>query len=132
MLKKISRWLSVVFFVAAGANHFIFPKFYLSIMPPYLPWPLELVYVSGAAEIAGGIGVLVPATRRLAGWGLIALLIAVFPANIHVALHGMGGSFPHWLLWARLPLQIVFIAWAYWTCLQRSRNDKSGGINIEK
>ena len=123
MLKKISRWLLAVFFVAAGANHFVSPKFYLLIIPPYLPWPLELVYISGAAEIAGGIGVLIPATRRLAGWGLVALLIAVFPANIHMALHGMGGAFPHWLLWARLPLQIVFIAWVYWTCLQRSKND---------
>lgn len=120
MLKKISYWLLVVFFVAAGANHFISPKFYLSIMPPGLPWPLGLVYISGAAEIAGGIGILIPATRRLAGWGLIALLIAVFPANIHLALHGMGDSVARWLLWARLPLQIVFIAWVYWTCLQRS------------
>ena len=137
MLKKISHWLLVVFFVAAGANHFISPKFYLSMMPPYLPWPLGLVYISGAAEIAGGIGVLIPATRRFAGWGLVALLIAVFPANIHLVLHGtrppqasggwMGDSFPHWLLWARLPLQIGFIAWVYWTCLWRSKNKHQAG-----
>ena len=78
MLKKISCWLLVVFFVAAGANHFIAPKFYLKIMPPYLPWHLALVYISGVVEIAGGIDVLIPGTRRLAAWGLIALLIAVF------------------------------------------------------
>ena len=122
MLRKLSRWLLVVLFVAAGVNHFVFPKFYLKIMPPYLPWHLALVYISGAAEIAGGLGLLIPGTRRLAAWGLIALLIAVFPANIHAALHGVGGSFPDWILWARLPFQIVFIAWVYWTCLRCSRD----------
>ncbi len=110
------RWVLGVGFVAAGFNHFIAPRFYLAIMPPGLPWPLELVYVSGVAEIMGGIGVLVPPTRRVAGWGLIALLIAVFPANLYAAFHGVG-AVPKWILWARLPLQFVFIAWVYWTCL---------------
>ena len=114
--RTILRWLLGVCFVAAGINHFLAPRFYLAIMPPALPWPLALVYVSGVAEIMGGIGVLIPPTRRLAGWGLIVLLLAVFPANIYAAIHGVG-SIPSWILWARLPFQLVFIAWVYWTCL---------------
>ncbi len=112
--RTLLRWLLAVAFVLAGINHFIAPRFYLSIMPPFLPWPLGLVYFSGVAEILGGLGVLVPSTRRLAGWGLIVLLIAVFPANIYAATHGVG-SIPPWILWARLPFQIVFIAWVHWT-----------------
>lgn len=120
MGKAISSWLLAIFFVAAGINHFLSPKFYLSIMPVYLPWHPELVFISGVAEILGGIGVILPQTRRLAGWGLIFLLLAVFPANIHVALHGLGGSaLPVWFLWARLPLQFVLIWWVCWTCLGR-------------
>ena len=110
------RWLLGLCFVAAGLNHFIMPRFYLPIMPPALPWPLALIYVSGIAEILGGLGVLVPPARKLAGWGLIALLIAVFPANLYAAFHG-AGSIPPWILWTRLPFQLVFIAWVYWTCL---------------
>jgi len=120
MGKTISSWLMAVLFVTAGINHFLSPKFYLSIMPGYLPWHQELVFISGVAEILGGIGVVFPRTRRLAGWGLVALLIAVFPANIHVALQGLGGSaLPAWILWARLPLQFVLIGWVCWTCLAR-------------
>lgn len=118
------RWLLGLGFVAAGFNHFIAPRLYLAIMPPALPWPLALVYVSGVAEIVGGLGVLIPATRKLAGWGLIALLIAVFPANLHAAFHG-AGSIPPWILWARLPFQLVFIAWVYWTCLRPLRERPS-------
>ena len=110
------RWLLGLCFVAAGMNHFIAPRFYLPIMPPFLPWPLALIYISGVAEILGGLGVLVPPARKLAGWGLIALLLAVFPANLYAAFHG-AGSIPPWILWARLPFQLVFIAWVYWTCL---------------
>ncbi|MCH7577551.1 MAG: DoxX family protein [Chloroflexi bacterium] len=75
------------FFVVAGANHFVKPDFYLGIMPPYLPAHLELVYVSGFFEILGGTAVLVPSVRGRAGWGLILLLLAIYPANIHMALH---------------------------------------------
>jgi len=115
--RSILRWLLGLCFVAAGMNHFIAPRFYLPIMPPFLPWPLALIFISGVAEILGGIGVLIPSTRKLAGWGLIALLIAVFPANLYAAFHG-AGSIPHWILWTRLPFQLVFIAWVYWTCLR--------------
>ncbi len=88
-------------------------------MPPVFPWPLPLVYLSGAAEIAGGLGVLWPKTRKIAALGLITLLLAVFPANIYAAMHGMQiGDYavPSWLRWARLPLQVVLIIWVYIAC----------------
>ena len=77
------------FYIVAGVNHFRAPEFYVAIMPPYLPWHLELVYLSGVAEIVCGVGLLIPRTRVLAAWATIALLIAVFPANIHVALNNV-------------------------------------------
>ncbi len=110
-----------VFFVVAGLNHFLSPGTYLAIMPPYLPWHLALVNISGVAEIAGGIGVLLPQTRVMAGWGLLALLAAVFPANIQAALHGMG-SVPPWILWGRLPFQLVMFWWVWWTCVRRTKS----------
>jgi uncharacterized membrane protein len=101
-------------FVAAGANHFIMPKPYLSLMPSYLPAHAELVQISGVAEILGGLAVLFASTRRFAAWGLILLLVAVFPANLNAALNGWPGvDVPGWALWARLPLQAVFIWWVY-------------------
>ena len=109
-----------VFFVAAGANHFISTEFYLELMPKSLPWHRDLIHVSGIAEMLLGAAVLLPRTRRVAGWGLIVLLISIFPANIHAALHGFR-SMPTWVLWARLPFQFLFIAWVYWCCLSRSR-----------
>lgn len=100
-----------LFFVGAGMLHFLMPAFYLAIVPSMLPRPLALVYISGVFEILGGIGVLVPPCRRAAGYGLIALLIAVFPANIKMFtdhLH-QGFSLATVGLFLRLPLQIVFI-----------------------
>ena len=111
------------FFVLAGLNHFVNPGFYLRMMPPYLPAHRALVAVSGVAEVAGGLGVLPGATRRLAGWGLIALLLTVYPANIHMALNPEGfvaGGIPLWVLYGRLPLQAVFIAWAWWATREGS------------
>jgi uncharacterized membrane protein len=87
-LKLVMLWLLGILFVAAGVNHFVRPDFYVKIMPPYLPWHLELVYLSGVAEIVLGVLVLIPKWRSLAAWGLIALLVAVFPANIHMAVSG--------------------------------------------
>ncbi|MEO6002975.1 MAG: hypothetical protein ABIZ04_13425 [Opitutus sp.] len=116
--KQTWRWIIGAFFVAAGANHFVNPEPYLAMMPAYLPAASVLVSVSGWAEIAGGVGVLWAPTRALAGWGLIALLVAVFPANLNVALHGWPGvSLPLWSLWLRLPLQLVMIGWVYWICV---------------
>lgn len=116
---KLARLLLAVFFVAAGANHFVRPQPYLAIMPSAVPWPEAMVYLSGLAELLGGVGVLFAKTRRAAGLGLIALLIAVFPANIHAAIHGMnlaGWQMSAWILWIRLPLQPVLIAWVYIAC----------------
>ena len=103
--------------VAGGAAHFLFPAAYARIVPAFLPAPLALVYVSGVAEIAGGLGLLLPPTRTFAAWGLIVLYVAIFPANVNMAVNHIGFGRqppPVWLLWARLPLQAVFIAWAYW------------------
>lgn len=112
------RWAFGVLMIAQGVNHFVSADFFVSIMPPYLPWHLELVYASGVAEIAIGAGVLVARTRRLAAWGAFALLVAVFPANIHMALHPESyPTIPPAALWVRLPLQAVFFAWVWWTCL---------------
>jgi uncharacterized membrane protein len=108
------RRLAGPFFVSAGVMHFVIPRAYRRIMPPYVPAHTAMVYASGVAEIAGGAGLMVPAQRRRAGWWLIATLLAVFPANLHMALHAdefhkvPGGERA---LWARLPLQGVFIAW---------------------
>ena len=102
-------------FIFAGVNHFLNPDFFVAIMPPYLPLHLELVLLSGVFEILGGVAVLVPGVRSLAGWGLILLLLAVFPANLHMALNPeLFPDVSSSALYLRLPLQIVFIAWAYW------------------
>jgi uncharacterized membrane protein len=116
-MKTALRWLLTAFMVAAGANHFINPDAYVAMMPARLPAPLLLVQISGVAEILGGLGLVLPATRRLAAWGLIALFIAIFPANINMAVNHLplgSHELPAWMLWARLPLQLVLIAWAYW------------------
>jgi len=115
----LARWILAVFFIAAGVNHFRVPDVYFGMMPPWLPWPSALNEISGAAEILGGLGLLVARTRRFAGWGLIVLLVVVFPANVHVALigHMPGFNFAHALLWWRLPFQMVFIAGVWWVAL---------------
>jgi len=118
--KLLSRLVMGIFFIVAGANHFVSPGFYQTIMPPFLPWPMALIYISGAAEILGGAGVLVPRTQRFAGWGLIFLLIAVFPANIYAATHGISSSIVvKVLLIIRLPFQAVLIAWVHRSCIAR-------------
>jgi uncharacterized membrane protein len=112
--RLVFQWLFGLFFIAAGVNHFIHPAMYVAIMPPYLPWHLPLVHVSGACESALGALLLLPPTRRMAGWGLVALLIAVFPANVHMATHAaLYPEIPAIALWVRLPLQGLLIAWAW-------------------
>jgi uncharacterized membrane protein len=104
--------------VAIGVDHWVNPAPFDRIVPPWLPWTHALVLVSGVFEVLGGVGVLVPRTRRCAAWGLIALYVAVFPANIHMAIDHVqlspDGTLPVWAMWLRLPFQGVFIAWAYW------------------
>ena len=120
-VRGVVRFALAALFIASGTGHFVRSEFFTAIMPPWLPWPLALVWISGFLEIAGAIALLVPATRRAAGIGLIALMVGVFPANVHMALHS--DAFPHfapWLLWLRLPLQGVLIALAWW-CSSRDR-----------
>jgi uncharacterized membrane protein len=112
--KTISRHILALLMVAAGAMHFINPDFYLRIMPPYLPFHLELVYLSGFFEMAFGLLLLVPRLSKWAAWGIIALLIAVFPANIYAYQHQEIVAAPPILHLLRLPLQGVLILWAYW------------------
>ena len=98
-LRSISTWFMGGFFIIAGSYHLINPTPYLAMMPPYLPWPAALVVISGVAEIAGGIGLCIARLRLPAAWGLIALLVAVFPANLQVAMHGWPGlDLPRWIL----------------------------------
>ena len=116
LLRNFSLYLLALLFIGAGVLHFLVPEIYLRIMPPYLLAPLLLVYASGAAEIVGGVGLLLSRTRQLAGWGLIVLLLAVLPANIYMLqTHGAGSSVPLWALWLRLPLQLVLGAWVWWS-----------------
>jgi uncharacterized membrane protein len=112
----IGRVLLAVLFLCAGSLHFLAPHVYLRIVPPGLPAPLAIVYISGVAEILGGVGLLFPATRQAAAWCLIALLIAVLPANIymataHLAAPGIMGQ--SWAQWLRIPLQAPLIYWAW-------------------
>ena len=113
---RFARFFAGPLMTAAGINHFVNPRFYKAIMPDYLPAHDELVAASGVAEIVGAVGTMIPATRRPAGWFLIATLVGVFPANVHMALHPdrypdvPGGAAA---LYARLPLQAAAIAWAY-------------------
>jgi uncharacterized membrane protein len=119
MIRTVALRMLALFFVVAGLNHFLNPAPYLSMMPSSLPWPRTLNIISGASEIAGGVGILIPATRLPAGWGLLALLVAVFPANLNVALHGWKGqSIAPWILWARLPFQPLIMAAVYWCALK--------------
>lgn len=118
LTKRILLYLMAAFYVFAGVNHFLNPGFYLPMMPAYVPWHLELVYLSGVAEIVCGLGLLVPITRPLAAWATILLLIAVFPANLHIALNNIpiGGRSEGLGLWnwPRLPIQGLLIWWAWW------------------
>lgn len=111
--RKALKYIYGAFFVVAGVNHFVDPSFYLKMMPPYLPAHEALNYISGAAEIVLGIALMVPKTQRMAAWGLIALLIAVFPANLYMAqnpeLFGISAD----ALYVRLPMQLVLIYFAW-------------------
>ena len=117
-LETIGLWALAVTMVAIGVLHYVRPKPFVRIVPKYLPAPRALVYISGFFEILGGLGLLFPSTRSLAAWGLIALYVAVFPANVYMLTDNVSldpkKPIPRWALWLRLPFQLVFIAWAYW------------------
>jgi uncharacterized membrane protein len=112
--KTLTRFAFGAAFVVAGLNHFRNPGFYVGIVPAYLPWPLALVYLSGVAEIVLGAMLLFSQWTVMAAWGLIALLIAVFPANVHMAMHpDLYPSISPTALLIRLPVQGLLVAWAY-------------------
>ena len=118
LAKRILLYVMAAFYILGGVMHFVRPQFYRPMMPPYLPWHDLLIFLSGVAELALGVAVLVPGLRPLAAWGIILLLIAIFPANLHIALYNVpvfnnpeGAGIWNWV---RLPLQGVLILWAWW------------------
>ena len=118
--KRILLWVMAVAYIGAGFNHLLNPEFYVKIIPPGLPAPEWLNLISGLAEIVLGVFLLEPRVRPLAAWGIIALLVAVFPANVHVATQNLGlpdgepGTGNAVVNWLRLPFQALFIVWAWW------------------
>ena len=121
-----------IVYAVAGVLHFVAPEAYERVVPPRFPRPRTLVYLSGVAEVALGLGVLFERTRRVSAWGLVALLVAVFPANVHMAvsddfdLRGVPARFrdpSDAVLWARLPMQAVLVAWARWYTDPRSAGE---------
>jgi uncharacterized membrane protein len=120
-VKRPLLYLMGPMYVAAGVLHFVVAELYVQIVPPVFPVPLVLVYLSGLAEVVLGIGLLLPRTRRYAAWGTVGLLVAVFPANVYMATHGVviqgmpGGGDPSAVVrWGRLPLQGILVLWALW------------------
>jgi len=116
-MKAVMRGLLAALMIFAGVMHFVDPAPFVKIVPSYLPSALLLVYVSGVFEIVGGVGLLIPSLRQMSGWGLIALYVAVFPANVYMAMNNISlgeAPMPAWALWLRLPLQLVLILWAWW------------------
>ena len=122
--REILQWTLGILFALAGANHFVHTEFYVSIMPSYLPWHTALVYISGIAEITLGVMLFIRRVERLAAWGMIALVLAVTPANVQMALHPeLYPGYSPSALWARLPLQGVLIAWAFWFTRPRRKEE---------
>jgi len=122
-LKIASKFILAFFMIGAGVMHFAKPDFYLKIMPPYLPLHYELVILSGVFEVVLGVLLLVPKVSKLAAWGIIALLIAVFPANIHIFQNPEVLPAPPILHLLRLPLQGLLILWAYWHTKSKSQHE---------
>ena len=119
-LRRTGLFFLILMFLLAGANHFSNPNFYVSIMPPYLPFQSELSYITGFFEIIGAFGLLFAQSRKIAGFGLVILLVLIFPANIHMALNPE--YFPEYsriTIYLRLPLQFLFISWVYWATLRK-------------
>ena len=124
-IKAIAKCILAIFMIIAGTMHFVNPAFFLKIMPPYLPLHKELVLLSGVAEVLLGILLLVPQTSRKAAWGIVALLIAVFPANLYLYQHQEILSASPVVHLLRLPLQGLFILWAYWHTRPAKSNRES-------
>ena len=121
ILRLASILLIAVYFLGGGVTHFTNPDFFVAIMPPYLPYHLELVWISGAFEILGALGLLLTRTRLMAGYGLIALTIAVTPANVHMAMNpDLFPDVPVTFLYGRLVLQL-FLLWLIWFSIGKER-----------
>lgn len=125
LAQRLLRPLTAASFVGVGVLHFTHDHLFVLLMPPYLPWHLELVWLSGVFEILGGVGLLVPRARRFASWGLLALLVAVFPANVHMAMAGVelpldGLPQSDTGRWVRLPFQLVIAAQVWFVGLWRA------------
>lgn len=112
-MNNLSLYSIAVVYIISGFLHFFRPEPYLRIMPPYIPYHSAMVLLSGMAELVLGVGLLFPTTRSLAAWGIILLLIAVFPANVYMATSDKFADIPAWLRWGRLPIQGILIAWAW-------------------
>lgn len=115
--KEVLRVILAICIVVAGILHFVVPVPFIRIVPGFLPYPAALVYISGVIEIGLGIALLIPPISHLAAWGLVALFIAVYPANLNMAINGIEiAGIPNtwWFQAIRLPFQFVLIAWAYW------------------
>ena len=123
MKKTLFRWILAAYYIATGLNHFRVPDLYISMIPLWIPWPSTLNLVAGIWKIVGVTCILAPRLRIASGWGLIGFIVAVFPANLHVALmgHMPGSSFPPLFLWLRLPLQGILIAWIWWVAISEER-----------
>jgi uncharacterized membrane protein len=121
-VRSVLRVVLALLMISAGCLHFVAERFFVQIVPPQLPWPQVIVWISGVCEIALGALLLPSATRRWAGLGLVALFVAIFPANLYMALDNVQlRDMPGWYkqpsqlaLWLRLPFQLVLIAWALW------------------
>jgi len=112
--KQFLLYAMVCLYVVAGISHFVHPQAFMSIMPPWLPWPAMLVLVSGICEVGFGLLLLPVATRRVGAWLIIALLVAVFPANVQMAVNYAHAQSPYlWIALLRLPLQGVLVWWAW-------------------
>lgn len=124
-LKSGSRIFMGLIYIILGFNHFLNSGTYVKIMPTYLPFPLELVYLSGVCEIVLGALILFPGTARYSAWAIIAMLLAFMPVHIHMLVNADDfASAPLWLLWARLPLQGLLILWAWWYTREAPRATK--------
>jgi uncharacterized membrane protein len=116
-MKTVALWFCAAFYIAVGGNHFTDPDLFVLIVPAYLPEPLLLVHISGVAEILGGVGLLWRKTRPAAAWGILALLVAVYPANINMLVNDIYlPDMPQerWMLWARMPMQFILAGWVIW------------------
>ncbi len=125
LMPRIPHFIIGSFFIVGGLAHFFSAEFFVAIMPDYLPWHWELVIISGVFEILGGVGILLPKTRLIAAYGLMALCVAVFPANIHMAMHPERfADIPLAMLYLRLPLQFLFIYFIWWSVKTERESNK--------